>query len=126
MFRTASPDRYNMLKAYARENRKNASLAEDVLWQNVRNGALGYRFLRQHIVGDYIADFICLDGHLIVEVDGGYHSKRHQHEDDNVRTSHLNQMGFYVTRFTNEQVLFDTEYVLARIKELLNQIKNEQ
>ncbi len=58
IYKTVSPDRYDILKAYARENRKNATLAENVLWNHLRTGHLGEKFLRQHVIGDFIVDFM--------------------------------------------------------------------
>ena len=68
-YKTASPDWYDLLKSFARENRKNQTLAEQVLWNQLRNKTLGVRFLRQHIIGDYIVDFVSLECSLVVEVD---------------------------------------------------------
>ena len=115
-YKTASPDRYAMLRAYARENRTEATDAEEYLWEHLRNGALGVDFLRQHIIADYIVDFASRHGGLIIEVDGGYHAERQQIEDDAIRESHLMQMGFHVLRFTNEEVLYDIENVLQQIE----------
>jgi len=71
-YKTASPDRYGLLKAFARENRQNMTLAESVLWDALRAGSIdGHDFLRQYIIGDYIVDFLCRDNGLITEVDGG-------------------------------------------------------
>ena len=114
--RTASPDRYKLLKAYALENRRNATLAEDVMWQNLRKNDFGVRFFRQHIVGDYIVDFLSQTDGLVIEVDGGYHAKRQQQEADEVREQALEQMGFHVMRFSNGEVLYDTESVMAQIE----------
>lgn len=118
--RTASPDRYLLLKEWARENRKNMTLAESFLWQNLRANVLGHKFLRQHIIGDYIVDFVCRDDGLIIEVDGAYHSEREQVQNDEIRTHDLESMGFRVIRFTNEEVLYDIESVLEEIE---NQLK---
>lgn len=112
------------MKAFARENRAHQTLAEKVLWEHVRRDALGTKVLRQHIVGDYIVDFLIPYYNLVIEVDGGYHAEREQHEDDMLRAEMLNKMGLYVTRFTNEQVLYDTESTIERKKEIINQIKN--
>ena len=79
-------------------------------------------FRRQHIIYDYIVDFVCLDRMLVVEVDGAYHAEREQAEDDEVRTAHLEQIGFRVIRFKNEEVLFDIEGVLKQIR---NELKRE-
>lgn len=72
-WKSASPDRYELLKAFAKENRKYMTEAESVFWQCVRGSALGHKFLRQHIIGDYIVDFLCRDAQVVVEIDGGYH-----------------------------------------------------
>ena len=71
-FQTASPDRYELLKAFARENRNNQTDAEKCLWQQLRSGELGVKFKRQHIIDDFIADLVCLEKMLIIEVDGAY------------------------------------------------------
>jgi len=115
-YKTASPDRYELLKAFARENRKNATLAENVLWEYLRNGELGEKFLRQHIIGDYIVDFVSRHDGLVIEVDGGYHSEPRQQEGDKLREEILEQMGYHVIRFTNEEVLCDIENVLNQIE----------
>ena len=115
-YKTASPDRYELLKAFARENRKNATLAETVLWEYLRDGELGVKFLRQHVIGDYIADFVSRHDGLVIEVDGGYHSEPRQQEEDKLREEVLEQMGYHVIRFTNEEVLCDIENVLNQIE----------
>ena len=91
-------------------------MAEQYLWEHIRNRALGVDFLRQHIVGDYIADFASRHGGLIIEVDGGYHAERQQAEDDAIREVNLEQMGFHVMRFTNEEVLNEIDNVLQQIE----------
>ena len=105
-YKTASPDWYDLLKSFARENRKNQTLAEQVLWNQLRNKTLGVKFLRQHIIGDYIVDFVSLECSLVVEVDGAYHAERQQMENDAIRSMELGKMGFKVIRFTNEEVLY--------------------
>lgn len=116
-YRTAASDRYSLLMNYARENRKHATVAESVLWEHLRNSTLGTKALRQYIIGDYIVDFLLPYYNLVIEVDGGYHCEKAQQENDQMRSEALNSMGLYVIRFTNEQVLTDTEAVLNRIKE---------
>ena len=115
-YKTASPDWYELLKGFARENRKNPTIAEQVLWEHIRDKALGTKFLRQHIIGDYIADFVSPEHHLIIEVDGAYHAERQQLEKDDDRTGKLNKMGFRVVRFTNEEILNDIETTIKTIK----------
>lgn len=121
-YKTAYPDRYEILKAFARENRKNATLAENILWEHIRDNALGVKFLRQHVIGDYIADFLSRKGNLIIEVDGGYHAERQQQEDDIRREHDLVRMGYHIIRISNEEVLYDIKNVIQRISNHLNQV----
>ena len=114
-FRTAHPDIYQILKNNAVNNRKNPTNAETLLWQCIRDRQLGLKFRRQYAIGDYIADFICLEISLIIEVDGEYHNIEEQQEKDTIRTEFLNEQGFYVLRFTNEEVINRTEWVLKSI-----------
>ena len=113
--RTAHPDIYQILKNNAVNNRKTPTDAETLLWQCLRDRQLGLKFRRQHAIGDYIADFICLEISLIIEVDGEYHNSEEQQEKDTIRTKYLNEQGFYVLRFTNNEVINQTEWVLKRI-----------
>ena len=93
--------------------------AESALWEGLRNKNLGVKFRRQHPVNAYIPDFVCLEKLLVVEVDGGYHFVGNQQVSDEERTRYLEQNGFEVIRFTNEEVLGDIDGVLERIKEVL-------
>ena len=120
-FKTASPDRYGLLKAFARENRNNATLAEKVLWEHLRYNQLGIKFLRQYIIGDYIVDFCSREGGLIIEVDGGYHSEPRQQEDDALRERVLEQLGYHIMRFSNEEVLYDIDNVTNQIISYFNE-----
>ena len=118
-FETASVDRYNLLKEYAKENRRHMTDAEKALWNIIRQPTCSYKFRRQHPIYDYIVDFICIEKKLIIEVDGAYHSEPQQQEDDRVRTETLSNMGYKVIRFTNEEVLSNPKVVLRTIKEEL-------
>ena len=115
----ASPDRYGLLKEYARENRNNMTLGEKALWSSLRHKFLGHRFYRQYIIADYIVDFLCHEGGVIIEVDGGYHSEPRQAEDDELRTQRLEQLGFHVLRFSNEEILENIEDVENKILEFI-------
>ncbi|MBQ6434070.1 MAG: endonuclease domain-containing protein [Bacteroidaceae bacterium] len=115
-YRKASPDRYPLLKEFARENRRNPTAAESVLWEHLRTLCVGTRFNRQYIIGDYIVDFASQREGLIIEVDGAYHAERQQQEDDAARERDLENMGFHVMRFSNEEVLYDIDNVLSQIE----------
>lgn len=116
-YRSASPDRYGILKEYARENRKKATLAEQILWEELRNNKLGVKFLRQHIIGDYIVDFVSRSKGLVIEVDGAYHLERQQMLNDELRSQYLEELGYHVIRFTNDDVLFNLDAVLKEIED---------
>ena len=83
-WKSANPDRYELLKSFAKENRKYMTDAERLLWSYLKGGSLGYKFLRQHIIGDYIVDFYCRDAQVVIEVDGGYHNPSHGNEKTDV------------------------------------------
>lgn len=119
-YETASPDRYDILKDFARKNRKEMTKSEDILWNALRKNLQGYKFRRQHIIMDYIADFVCLSEKLVIEVDGGYHEEPEQQHDDQIRTDYLQKRGYRVIRFKNEEVTSDIKYVINKIKDELN------
>ena len=98
-FRTSSPDIYLLLKKNARKNRAKMTEAETILWERLRCYPRPIRFRRQHIIGDYIVDFACLQKMLVIEVDGEYHSTDEQKALDDLRTEYLNKIGFSVIRF---------------------------
>ena len=114
----AGPD-YQFLKERAREMRKNPTEAEDVLWQALRNGQIGYKIRRQHPFGEYIADFICFETSVVIEVDGGYHRENEQISHDIQRDKYFRDKGFDVLRISNEEVLHDLDETLKRIKHYL-------
>ncbi|MDD5149881.1 MAG: vitamin B12 dependent-methionine synthase activation domain-containing protein [Flavobacterium sp.] len=103
---TASPILYDVLKERAKEMRNKSTEAEKMLWNVLSNkGIEGFKFRRQHIIGEYIVDFVCLEKKLVIEVDGIIHSLPEQIEHDKARTIWLESKGFKVVRYTNQQVL---------------------
>ena len=118
--RWAASDRYSLLKDWARENRKNPTEAETILWEQIRNRNLKTKFFRQYIIADYIVDFVSLEAKLIIEVDGAYHSEDEQQQYDEGRTERLESIGFKVIRFTNNEVILQTDQVIDTIKNVLN------
>ncbi len=94
--------------------RNNSTNAERVLWQKLRGRQLdGCKFRRQHPYGDYVLDFVCLDRKLVVELDGGQHLE--MRDEDQRRTAALEQAGFVVLRFWNDQVFRQMDDVLEVI-----------
>ncbi|GAA3595870.1 leucine--tRNA ligase [Flavivirga amylovorans] len=117
----------HLLLERAKEMRANPTQAEEALWQELRNKNLDAKFRQQHLIGDYIVDFVCLDKKLIIEVDGKIHES--QVDEDAKRTEVLENDYFKVIRFTNEEVLSNIESVLKIIREELSQresIKSEK
>ncbi len=111
---TTDTERWRTLKEFARENRKNSTEAECILWQALRNRKLGEKFRRQHAIGDFIVDFACINKNIVVEVDGPIHD--FQHEYDQMRTAYLHDKGFSELRFKNEEIINNLEQVINRIK----------
>jgi very-short-patch-repair endonuclease len=98
----------------ARELRSEMTPAEKILWQEVRANKLGVHFRRQQIVAGFIVDFYCHSAGLVIEIDGGIHSK--QKQDDSEREKALKEMGLSVVRFRNEEVIKDLSNVLDKIR----------
>ena len=117
-FMTGGNNAYRLIEE-AKRMRKEPTDAEAALWELLRDKKLGDKFRRQHLIDDFIVDFVCLSKNLVIEVDGGYHNDPTQKEYDQQRTLYLNEKGFKVIRFTNEEVLGNTEAVLTKIKDIL-------
>jgi PncC family amidohydrolase len=112
----ADPMIYGLLKEFVATHRSNPTEAEKSLWEILKGKKMaGYKFRRQHIISNYIADFVCLSEQLIIEVDSLYHQLPENKNSDEERTQELNKLGFEVLRFTNEQVLHDTDNVINTI-----------
>jgi len=121
-FKTAHPDRYDILKENARCNRKKLTPAEALLWQQLRGDKLGVSFRRQHPISDYIADFYCYKARLVIELDGKYHDDPLQQYEDKVRTENIKQLGCTILRFTNQEVFEQLEIVINSIKQNIKNI----
>jgi very-short-patch-repair endonuclease len=116
--------RFGGLLERARELRKKHTAAESFLWQLLRNRQLhGCKFRRQHQFGDYIADFYCHEAGLVIECDGSVHESNEQWNHDQNRDAYLMAQGLKVMRFSNKQILEDTETVLDQIAESLESAK---
>ena len=118
-YQTADPCLYGILKEFAQKNRNNPTEAESILWECLSDSNLGQPFKRQHIIGEFIADFICIPAMLIIEIDGGYHQLPEQQVSDEQRQEWLEAQGYTVIRFTNEEVIGDIDNVLETIEQYL-------
>ncbi len=97
--------------------RKELTPAERKLWARLRNDQLGVNFRRQHAIGQYIADFCSLKSKLIIELDGSQHLE--QKEYDQERTKYLEEQGYKVIRFWNNDVTNNIESVILAIMHAL-------
>ena len=121
-----SGDNFHFLEQKAKEMRENMTEAETVLWEALKSKHIGDKFRRQHIIGNFIADFVCLSKRLVIEVDGGYHTDYTQQGLDEGRAEELKQLGFEVIRFTNEEVLNNLDKVIHQITEKLSFLPNQK
>ena len=117
-YETANKVTWPNIKENARRNRKDQTPSEEALWQEIRANQLGHKIRRQHVIGTFIADFVCIEKRLVIEVDGEYH--KYNKEEDELRTNELESYGFEVKRFQNEEVLENSKNVANKIKEILD------
>ncbi len=102
--------------ARARDLRRNANDAEKRLWYFLRGRQMaGFKFRRQHAIGEYIGDFVCLQARLVVELDGETHGDEDRQRRDAARTETLQRAGYGVRRFWNDEVFSNIEGVKEEI-----------
>jgi len=112
----ADPLTYPLLKEHALTHRNQLTEAEKILWELLKSKKLNpYKFRRQHIIGNYITDLVCLDKRLVIEIDGLIHQLPENIESDEIRTQWLHEKGFKVIRFTNNDVLNKTDKTIETI-----------
>ena len=103
------------LKERARALRKNATVSERLLWEQLKGKQmLGFDFDRQRMIDNFIVDFYCKDLKLAIEVDGASHLNKVEY--DRQRQDKLEGMGVAFLRFTNDEVTFHMPDVLAKIR----------
>ena len=106
----------NRLTTLAKTLRRNATSAERRLWQGLRREQVaGFRFRRQVILGGFIADFVCLEARLVIEVDGATHGMDDEIARDTARSAVLAAQGYDVLRFTNDDVFHNLDGVIETI-----------
>jgi very-short-patch-repair endonuclease len=106
---------YPPLLARARELRQPQTPAESTLWRVLRNRSVIYKFRRQHPIDRFIIDFYCAQAKLCIEIDGSTHLEPSQAEYDAARTAYLEESGYSVIRFTNEDVRYHMDAVVEGI-----------
>jgi len=102
----------------ARNLRKNSTPQEKILWQILRNhNFYGYEIRRQSPIGNYIVDFVCRKKKIIIEIDGGQHNKTENIEYDKKRTAYLEQKGYKIIRFWNNEITKNIDGVYKKLQE---------
>ena len=111
----ANPSHDDNVKDRRRNLRQRSTEAENLLWSAIRSRKLnGLKFRRQHSLGPFIVDFVCLESNVVVEVDGEYHD--YQFEKDKCREEQLKAMGYRVLRLSNDDVMRDCEMACVAIR----------
>jgi very-short-patch-repair endonuclease len=111
---------FSGLVKLARELRKSQTSAEALLWDLLRDRRLlGFKFRRQHQIGNYVADFFCREAQLVIECDGSVHQGNDSWNHDQNRDIYMISLGLRVMRLNNEEILNETARVLSDIAALL-------
>ena len=113
------------LRDKARYLRKNMTKAEASLWKYALKGKkmLGYKFNRQRPVLNYIVDFMCKDLMIVIEIDGYSHNFEEVVDKDETKQYNLENVGFTVLRYNDEDILENMENVLLDIKQHIKKFR---
>ena len=128
----ASPENFFLyngrLRNFAHSNRGNLTKAESCLWKYVLRARMmkGYQFRRQRPVLNYIADFMCKELNLIIEVDGFTHQFEEVQRNDINRENALKNVGFIILRFSDHEVLSELRQVVRTLEITIEQIELEK
>ena len=106
----------------ARENRKNPTMAESKIWNEVlrMRQFADYKFLRQKPIDNYIADFYCSELRLVIEIDGDSHAETVEYDAE--RTKVLQALGLTVVRYTNDDVIQNIQGVYDDLSERIERL----
>lgn len=108
----------------ARYLRKEQTIAEEILWKELRNKKLEIRFRRQHPIDMYIIDFYAPEIKLAIELDGSTHKSKDAKEYDRERTDYLELKYINEIRFWNSEIAKDLNKVLNIIKEKIKGLES--
>ncbi len=109
------------MKERARRLRRNMTDSENRMWYYLRNRRLGgYKFVREYVIGKYIADFVCREKKLILEIDGGQHMEAIEY--DLRVTKYLESRGYRVLRIWNHDVFKNMQGVMDSVLNLLESV----
>ena len=111
----------NFILEKAKELRTNQTEAEKILWQKLRNRNLGYKFVRQYVFDNkFILDFYCSEKKLVIELDGGQHNSPEILKTDKIRTEYLEEIGYTVLRFWNNDIDNNIEGVFEELEKFFS------
>jgi cyclase len=119
MFYESSP----IIFANAKRLRNEPTASEIIFWGLLKQHFADFRFKRQHLVSQYIADFYCHKLRLVVEIDGGIHLSKDAIKNDKLRDEFMNSLNLKIIRFTNDEVCKNGEEVVKKLRELIEKIK---
>jgi very-short-patch-repair endonuclease len=102
----------------AKELRREMTLAEKILWEELRANKLGVHFRRQQVIAGFIVDFYCRKSALVVEVDGDVHDL--QQEEDARREKALSALGLRIVRFKNDEIVRDMSAVVGKTQKIIS------
>ena len=115
------------LLEFAKTMRQNATDAENLMWQLLRNKCfMNLKFRRQHVIKPYIVDFYCHEIGLVIELDGSQHGTVDAIEYDAERTKFLEALGLKVVRYWNHEVLSQADFVLENLWEICLKLKDDK
>ena len=113
----------NIIKQRAKELRQEQTSAEAEVWAHLRGRHQGgYKFRRQHPIGQFIVDFCCIECRLVLEIDGSIHEQ--QRERDVERANILETQGYMVLRWSNTDVEKRLPNLLANLRSTLQILSN--
>jgi len=113
------------LKKISRHLRKNMTFTEVILWKKIsRRQILNFQFYRQRPIGNYIVDFFCPKAKFIIELDGCQHKKKKILIKDKERDEYFNNLGYYVMRFDDYDVIRNLDGVINEIWKYLKKFKD--
>ena len=112
------------LKSLARVLRKNSTLSEVLMWQNIKGKSYGYEFHRQVPIDEYIVDFYCHELHLAIEIDGNTHD--YNFENDDQRQKKLENLEIIFIRFSDWDVKRNMNDVLRALEFVISEIEKKK
>ena len=116
---TAQTSTYSLIKDFQRERKQHSTEAEEILWQELREEKIDFKFRRQYVIDQFKIDFVCVEKQLIVEIYGKYHPTKEQQEADALRIQFLHELGYKVIRYTHEEVIACTNIVIQKISSVI-------